>query len=185
MQLSVPSVGQEETAVRLYGLLLGLPVISELFSAGRNRIVHVGKHRHRQAGLLSWDGRGRGLIDEVIERGLVDARIDIAHAIIVRVVLLGIRTVLVGGLAAGAAGGVTGGSLHALFCGAKWQARVQLTPDVAILDPVIRVDPAQPCPARRASTAGPSTPRRPAPGRNRGTAATWRPSLKRPLPSAC
>ena len=63
-------------------------------------------------------------------RGLAEARIDIAHAIIIRVVLLGIRLVLVAGLAA--EGGVTGGSLHALFVrsvfGSKWHARVQLMP---------------------------------------------------------
>ena len=52
MQASVPSVGQDETAVRLSARLLELPLISEFGAPGVTGIVQVGKHCGRQAGIL-------------------------------------------------------------------------------------------------------------------------------------
>jgi hypothetical protein len=53
------------------------------------------------------------------ERALTDAQIRMAHAGMVRVVALGIRRRGGWGLAGGAAGAVTGGSMHALLSGPK------------------------------------------------------------------
>ncbi len=159
---------QDETVARLSDTA-GVPAGA---NSRRSNRVFVGKHRHRQA--RHWLGTNSTvvLVEQILVAALADARDRIAHAVS-SYCIVGYRPV-----------GWPAVSVQALFFGAKWQAKVQPVGYWRI-GPVVRVDLAKAASARRASTAGPSTPRRPASDRNRGTAATWRPSLKDPLPSAC